>query len=67
MIVEFDANPDNVASEVDKMAGLYYFPKFNLTASLYDKFGFRDLSDNSSLKTTASSAEDLDIVRTVYI
>ena len=31
MIVEFDANPDNVASEVDKMVDLYYFPKYNLT------------------------------------
>ena len=60
MIVEFDADPDNVPSKADKMTDRYYFPKYNLTASLYDKFGFRDLSDNSSLKTTASSAEDLD-------
>ena len=32
---------------------------------MYDKFGFRDLSDNSSLETTASSAEDLIIVHIV--
>lgn len=60
MIVEFDANPTNVASTESKMSDLYYFPKYNLTASLYDKFSFRDLSDNSSLKTIALSAEDLD-------
>ncbi|MBT7204189.1 MAG: hypothetical protein HN867_12010 [Deltaproteobacteria bacterium] len=62
MIVEFDANPTNVASIEAKMSDFYYFPKYNLTASLYDKFGFRDLADNSSLATIASSAEDLDNV-----
>ncbi len=62
MIVEFDANPTNVASISAKMADLYYFPKYNLTSSIYDKFGFRDLADNSSLATVASSAEDLDNV-----
>ncbi|MAA67988.1 MAG: hypothetical protein CL915_04310, partial [Deltaproteobacteria bacterium] len=62
MIVEFDANPANVASTSTKMSDFYYFPKYNLTASLYDKFGFRDLADNSSLATIASSAEDLDNV-----
>ena len=60
MIIEFDANPTNVASTFDKMIDLYYYPKFNLTSSLYDKFGFRDLADNSSLATIALSAEDLD-------
>ena len=50
MIIEFDANPTNVASTFDKMIDLYYYPKFNLTSSLYDKFGFRDLADNSSLQ-----------------
>ena len=65
MIIEFDADPSNVASTLDKMADLYYYPKFNLSASLYDKFGFRDLADNSSLATVASSAEDLDNVSTM--
>ena len=62
MIIEFDANPTNVASTFDKMIDRYYYPKFNLTSSLYDKFGFRDLADNSSLATIASNAEDLDNV-----
>ncbi len=62
MIVIFDANPTNTASTSEKMVDFYYFPKLNLTASLYDKYGFRELADNTSKKSIGETSEDLDNV-----
>ena len=60
MIVVFDANPTSIANTSEKMVDFYYFPKLNLTASLYDKYGFRELADNASNKSTGETSEDLD-------
>ena len=56
MLVEFEAASTNLPSKDEQWDLFFFYPKFNLSASMYDKSGFRSLADSYSSGTTI--AED---------
>jgi hypothetical protein len=58
VLIEFGIPKTDDAGEAEAGDTLYYFPKLNLTASLYDKSTYRALSETGGLLSIATAAED---------